>query len=72
MLGRGDRRLLPLIGGVAAIGQVSIVNTFAHLHTPIATSAVRVLLGMLLGIMLGMVLRWIWARYFREEQKSLL
>lgn len=72
MLGYGDRRLLPLIGGVAAIGQVSIVNTFAHLHTPIATSAVRVLLGMLLGLLLGLALRWIWTRWFREEQRSLL
>jgi hypothetical protein len=72
MLSHGDRRLLPLIGGVAAIGQVSIVNTFAHLHTPIATSAVRVLLGMLLGLVLGLVLRWVWSRYFREAQRSLL
>lgn len=72
MLSQGDRRLLPLIGGVAAIGQVSIVNTFAHLHTPIATSAVRVLLGMLLGLALGLLLRWIWSRYFREAQRSLL
>lgn len=72
MLTKGDRRLLPLIGGVAAIGQVSIVNTFAHLHTPIATSSVRVLLGMLLGLVLGLLLRWVWATFLRETQRSLL
>jgi hypothetical protein len=72
MLTRDDRRLLPLIGGVAAIGQVSIVNTFAHLHTPVSASALRVLLGWLIGLILGLILRVIYLRFFTSPQRTLL
>jgi hypothetical protein len=72
MLTRGDRRLLPLIGGVAAIGQVSMVNTFAHLHTPVSASALRVLLGLLIGLVLGWVVRAIYLRFFTSPQRALL
>lgn len=41
---------------VAVIGQLSIVDTFAHLHTPIAISLVRVTYGVLLGSILGAIL----------------
>ncbi len=41
-----------------AIGQVSILNTFCHLHTPLMVSLVRVGHGLWLGILGGLVL-WI-------------
>lgn len=45
---------------IASIGQLSMVDTFAHIHTPIWISLVRDLLGMGLGIIvaLGFVLVW--------------
>jgi hypothetical protein len=45
---------------VAAMGQLSIVDTFAHIHTPIAISLVRVLLGLGLGFLIGLALIAVW------------
>lgn len=42
-----------VLGG---IGQVSLVNTFEHLHTPLGVSLLRTANGLLLGIILGIVL----------------
>lgn len=36
-----------------AIGQLSITNTFSHIHTPLAISAVRTVLGITLGLIIG-------------------
>jgi hypothetical protein len=54
-----------LAGGM--IGQVSIINTFVHLHTPLTISLLRtangVALGLLLGLLLGVLtwlIRWLW------------
>ncbi|HEY8450303.1 MAG TPA: DUF5693 family protein [Bacillota bacterium] len=49
--GRPWRWLLPL----AAIGQASVMNTFAHLHTPLVVSLVRTWNGLWLGALLGLV-----------------
>lgn len=38
---------------LAMIGQVSAVNTFAHLHTPILLTVVRVLTGLAFGTVIG-------------------
>ena len=40
----------------AAIGQISLVNTYAHIHTPILVSLHRSFNGLLLGIVLGFLL----------------
>ncbi len=41
---------------LGAIGQTSIVNTMCHLHTPLALSFARILVGLVLGGILGFVL----------------
>jgi hypothetical protein len=41
---------------LGAIGQVSLLNTFCHLHTPILASLARALLGLLIGVIIGVVL----------------
>ncbi len=41
---------------LGAIGQVSLVNTFAHAHTPLWVSLLRTGNGLILGIVIGMVL----------------
>ncbi len=42
-----------LLAGV--IGQLSMVNTFAHIHTPLAVSALRTALGLVFGSLIGIL-----------------
>ncbi|MEG1500982.1 MAG: DUF5693 family protein, partial [Clostridiales bacterium] len=48
-------RYLPLLL-LASIGQVSLVNTFAHAHTPLFISFLRTANGLFLGIIGGVIL----------------
>lgn len=50
----GWRRLVWLALVAAAVGQASLVDTFAHLHTPVAVSLVRTFLGLLVGWAIGL------------------
>jgi hypothetical protein len=59
------------------IAQLSMVDTFAHIHTPLILSISRVLLGLGLGLLIGLVLiaAWqigerIWKRVALREAKS--
>ncbi|MDT3428033.1 hypothetical protein J2Z22_003623 [Paenibacillus forsythiae] len=45
---------------VAVIGQLSMVDTFAHIHSPILISLVRGLLGLGLGLILGVIAIMVW------------
>jgi len=38
---------------LGVIGQISLVNTYAHLHTPLLISLVRSFHGLWLGLFLG-------------------
>ncbi|AOZ94726.1 hypothetical protein PNBC_12875 [Paenibacillus crassostreae] len=40
---------------IAVIGQLSMVDTFAHIHTPLTISLVRNLLGLGLGLIIGLI-----------------
>ncbi|MEW6201338.1 MAG: DUF5693 family protein [bacterium] len=42
---------------IGTIGQVSIVNTFCHIHTPIILSLTRTMLGIVLGALIGIIAR---------------
>jgi hypothetical protein len=55
MLLTGRTRFLPLAMFLATIGQVSVVNTFCHLHSPLLVSLQRTGWGILLGIVLGLL-----------------
>ena len=44
--------LLLLLG---AVGQISILNTFAHAHSAVAISVARTVYGVLLGLIIGVV-----------------
>ena len=48
---------------VGAIGQVSIINTFAHSHTPLSISLLRTFHGLWIGILIGIVaiiiIKWV-------------
>ncbi|MCC3379453.1 DUF5693 family protein [Paenibacillus farraposensis] len=45
---------------IAAIGQASMVDTFAHIHSPAALSLSRGLLGLGLGLLLGIIAIVVW------------
>ncbi|MFF2092590.1 DUF5693 family protein [Paenibacillus sp. NPDC058174] len=45
---------------VASIGQLSMVDTFAHIHTPLYISIIRVFLGLGLGAIFGIILIGVW------------
>ncbi len=47
---------------LAAIGQLSLVNSFTHIHTPLLVSGLRTLYGLILGLILGWLLELIWKR----------
>jgi len=60
LLIRDRRAWLPLAMLLGAIGQVSVVNTFCHLHSPLAVSLLRVAWGAGLGIALGFSILAVW------------
>lgn len=45
---------------LGTIGQVSLVNTFAHVHTPLVISLFRAVNGLWLGVLIGLVLIGLW------------
>jgi hypothetical protein len=62
-------RLALLFGLAALLGQVSILNTFCHLHTPLLLTAQRVALGIGLGLINGAIWgallllgNWVWEK----------
>ncbi|OAB37655.1 hypothetical protein PMSD_08850 [Paenibacillus macquariensis subsp. defensor] len=45
---------------IAVIGQLSMVDTFAHIHTPLKISLIRNLLGLGLGLVIGLMAIVVW------------
>lgn len=45
---------------IAVIGQLSMVDTFAHIHSPVLISLVRGLLGLGLGLIIGIIAVGVW------------
>ncbi|MFO7947071.1 MAG: DUF5693 family protein [Armatimonadota bacterium] len=74
LLLHGRFRVYWLFMGLGAISQISLFNTFCHLHTPLTISLLRVAHGIWIGLLIGLV--W-WAvkraadaacqRFFTEE-----
>lgn len=58
----------------AIIGQVSLVNTYAHIHTPLLISLQRSAEGLIIGIIFGILLvvgmKLLFAIYHRIEQSE--
>ncbi|MCL6641976.1 MAG: DUF5693 family protein [Candidatus Bipolaricaulota bacterium] len=71
VLWRRDPRLLQL-GWLAlgALGQASILNTFVHLHTPLALSLWRTLNGLALGLLIGLTARFAFAGIQQWRRRS--
>jgi hypothetical protein len=45
---------------IVVIGQLSMVDTFAHIHTPMVLSLIRGVLGLGLGLIVGFILLLVW------------
>lgn len=55
---------------LAAVGQAGIVDTFAHVHTPLDVTLIRVGLGVLFGMLFGALAYGLLARLLRLLTKS--
>ncbi|MDQ2985433.1 MAG: DUF5693 family protein [Armatimonadota bacterium] len=64
---RGQRAWLPLAAFLATVGQVSVLNTFCHLHTPIMVSVLRVGVGFALGGIAGLLALWLFNMFFNRR-----
>lgn len=54
LAGKRDWSIPVLLGGL--IGQITVLNTFSHIHTPLWVSGLRVCLGLMLGVVIGILL----------------
>jgi len=61
---KGRRTWLPLFAVAAGLGQVSLVNTFCHFHTPLHVSVLRTGHGLWIGAALGLVAVLVWRLLF--------
>ncbi len=52
------QRLLPLFA-ISMIGQISLVNTYAHVHTPVIISLIRSAYGIAFGLIIGLILVYV-------------
>ena len=66
----GDRVVLLPLAALALIGQISLANTFAHLHTPIAVTLTRVLVGAGLGLAIGLAVAGVFLAIRRGLRRS--
>lgn len=60
---------LPLVA-FGVLGQVSLLNTFCHIHTPLAVSILRAGNGIILGLLIGMAAWLILARPKRDRSNK--
>ena len=56
---------------IVTIGQVSLVNTFAHIHTPVFISVLRTLNGLWIGIVIGLIFIVGWNLVMKIWQKAM-
>lgn len=56
---RGRRRFTLPLFVVGTVGQVSLLNTFCHIHTPLYLSAIRAATGLVAGAAIGLALFWL-------------
>lgn len=56
---RGRARVARPLFVLGVLGQVSLLNTFCHIHTTLLLSVIRGLLGLGLGAVIGLALYWV-------------
>lgn len=67
---KGRKKLvLPLLI-LGSIGQLTLINTFSHIHTPLEASFIRGALAVMLGILGGMILVWLYGKFAKNQAKA--
>jgi hypothetical protein len=66
----GRRRVAAIAALLGVMGQVSILNTFCHIHTPLVLSAMRVVVGLVAGTVLGLGLLGVAAYWTGRTQSA--
>ncbi|MCC6443419.1 MAG: hypothetical protein IT210_08175 [Armatimonadetes bacterium] len=66
----GRRRWGTPLVVLAAIGQMSMINTFCHIHTPLAISAIRTANGLLWGGLIGLFLSALIGRFAVRQEEA--
>ena len=59
----GRRSIFVPFAILGAIGQVSMVNSFCHLHTPLLMTVERTFNGLWLGVLIGLAVAWLAGRW---------
>ncbi|MGB4614672.1 MAG: DUF5693 family protein, partial [Limnochordia bacterium] len=57
----------PLLMSLAVIGQLSLINTFTHTHTPLFISALRTVYGLIIGYIIGIL---VWNVYQKLRRRA--
>lgn len=69
---KGKKKLvLPLLI-LGSIGQLTVINTFSHIHTPLVASFIRASLAVMLGLLGGMILAWIYTKFAKSHRKVMV
>jgi hypothetical protein len=58
----------PLLTLLGFVGQISIVNTFMHAHSPIAVSIIRTIYGQALGLLAGIAISFFYRLLKQSKQ----
>jgi len=67
---RNRRRWAAPAGVLGVLGQASVLNTFCHIHTPLALSAVRAATGLVLGLAVGAAAAALAVRLLPEDDAA--
>ncbi len=66
----GKQRWASVLAVIGVVGQVSVLNTFCHIHTPLTLSALRVLVGLVLGGLIGLMALAASVKFCRQSPPS--
>ncbi len=61
-----SKRAHPILLSIAVIGQLSLVNTFTHIHTALPISIIRTVYGLIIGYCFGLL---IWMLYQKLKRR---
>jgi hypothetical protein len=65
----GRRTWLPLVAVLAGVGQISVLNTFCHFHSPLPVGFLRTINGMWLGVVVGVAVVLVWRLAFDRRPR---
>lgn len=70
MLKSGNEPWIWLILLAAGVGQADILDTLAHLHTPLSISLLRLLNGFILGLLIGWAVLYLFWKTLKKGKKE--